>query len=224
MARIAEDLGLLLLDNASARPALDGRVLSAAVLLDLAHACRIRPTVDGEPMDTGQLVALIGPEPTDPVVVPALEMLLRRPMSPAAAIAKLRRRTPGAVFSQLERDGHIRRIRLQGNSLNGFKRVYAWPLVERARVDDLRATIMAALFDDQRPDPATATVISLLYTVGGLGAVLSLNDRGWGWVLNRAGDIASGSWVGEGEPELAEVNLAVTTAAIRQALAARNGG
>jgi hypothetical protein len=32
-------------------------------------------------------------------------------------------------------------------------------------------------------------VISLLYTVDGLGAVLSLNDRGWEWVLSRAGDI-----------------------------------
>jgi Golgi phosphoprotein 3 (GPP34) len=227
MARIAEDLALLLLDNASARPALDARVLAAAVLLDLAHACRIRPTVDGEPVEAGRLVALIGPEPTDPVVAPALQLLLRRPMSPTVLIAKLRRQTTDVVFSQLERDGHIRRVRLQGNSFSGVKRlrrVYAWPLLDRTRVDQIRATIMAALFDDQRPDPATASVISLLYTVEGLGAVLSLNDRGWEWVLDRAADIASGSWVGEAEPELAEVNLAVTTAAIRQALASRNGG
>ena len=89
MARIAQDLGLLLLDNASAQPALDrtrhGRVLSAAVLLDLAYACRIRPAVDNEPVEAGRLVALIGPEPTDPVVAPALQMLRRRPMSPAAS-------------------------------------------------------------------------------------------------------------------------------------------
>jgi hypothetical protein len=47
MAQIAEDLFLLLLDNASAQPGLDHprreKVLSAAALLDLAHACRIRP-------------------------------------------------------------------------------------------------------------------------------------------------------------------------------------
>lgn len=48
--------------------------------------------------------------------------------------------------------------------------------------------------------------------------MFSLNDRGWQWVRNRAGEIASSSWVNESEPELAEVNLAVTTAAIRQAL------
>jgi hypothetical protein len=93
MARIAEDLLLLLLDNASAQPGLDRarreRVLSAAVLLDLAHACRIRPAVDSEPVEAGRLVVLSGPDPDDPVMAPALSLLLRRPISPAAAIAKL---------------------------------------------------------------------------------------------------------------------------------------
>jgi Golgi phosphoprotein 3 (GPP34) len=224
MARIAEDLALLLLDNASAQPALDrarhGRVLSAAVLLDLAYACRIRPAVDSEPVEAGRLIALIGPELTDPVVAPALQLLLRHPLSPAAAIAKLRRQTTGLVMSQLEHAGHIHRVRLQGN---GFKRVYAWPLLDRTRVDGIRATLMSVLLDHSSPDPAMAALIAVLNTVDGLGAVLSLNERAWECALSRAGDIASGSWVRESEPELAEVNLAVTTAAIRQALAPRSG-
>jgi hypothetical protein len=230
MARIAEDLALLLLDNASAQPALDrarhGRVLSAAVLLDLAYACRIRPAVDYEPVEAGQLVALIGPEPMDPVVTPALQMLLHRPMSPAAAIAKLRRQTTGVVLSQLEHAGHVHRVRLQGNGFNGFngfKRVYAWPLLDRTRVDEIRTTLMSVLLEHGSPDPAMAALIALLHTVDGLRPVLSLNERTWEWVLSRAGDIASGSWVRESEPELAEVNLAVTTAVIRQALAPRGG-
>jgi Golgi phosphoprotein 3 (GPP34) len=224
MARIAEDLALLLLDNASAQPALDRgrheRLLSAAVLLELAYACRIRPALDDEPVQSGQLIALIGPEPTDPVIAPALRMLQRRPMSPAAAIAKLRRETTGIVLSQLQDGGHIHRVRLQNNGVKGFKRVYAWPLLDRTRVDEIRATLMSVLLEHSSPDPAMAAMIALLYTVDGLRAVLSLNDRAWEWALNRAGDIASGSWVSESEPELAEVNLAVTTAAIRPALAA----
>lgn len=224
MARIAEDLALLLLDNASAQSALDRtrheRVLSAAVLLDLAYACRIRPAVDSEPVQAGQLVALIGPEPTDPVVTPALQLLLRRPMSPAAAIAKLRRQTSGVVLSRLEDGGHIHRVRLQGTT---FKRVYAWPLLDRTRVDGIRTTLMSVLLEHRRPDPSMAALIALLHTVDGLRAVLSLNERVWEWVLQRAGDIASGSWMRESEPELAEVNLAVTTAVIRAALAPRNG-
>lgn len=219
MARIAEDLLLLLLDNASAQPRLDRacreRVLTAATLLDLAHACRIRPAVDSEPVEAGRLVVLSGPDPGDPVLAPALQLLGRKPMSPATAISKLRRVTPGALLAQLEYIGQIRQVRLQGN---GFKRSYAWPLIDRTRVAQTRAALIGALFDDDNPDPATATIISLLHTVDGLGAVFSLNDRGWEWVRSRAGDIASGGWVGESEPELAEVNLAVTTAAIRHAL------
>ena len=219
MARIAEDLLLLLLDNASARPALDracrGRLLSAAVLLDLAHACRIRPAVDGEPVETGRLLVLNGPDPVDPVMAPALNLLLRRPISPAVAIAKLRRGVPPTLLWQLERSGQIQQVRLQAE---GLKRPRAWPLVDRSRVTQIRAAMMSALFDDSRPDPATASIISLLYTVDGLGAVLSLNDRGWEWVLSRAGDIASGTWVRDSEPELPEVNLAVTIAAVRRAL------
>lgn len=219
MARIAEDLLLLLLDNASAQPGLDRarreRVLTAAALLDLAHACRIRPAVDRESVEAGRLVVLSGPAPNDPVLEPALRLLLRRPISPATAIAKLRRETCAALFAQLEREGQIQRVRLQGN---GFKRNYAWPLIDRTRVSRARATLMSVLLDDDDPDPTTAAIISLLHTVDGLGAVLSLNDRGWEWARSRAGDIASGDWVSDSEPELAEVNLAVTTAAIRQAL------
>lgn len=221
MARIAEDLLLLLLDNASAQPGLERgcreRVLTAAALLDLAHACRIRPAVDSEPVEAGRLVVLSGPNPADPVLEPALQLLLRRPMSPAHAIAKLRRETPAAVLAQLERIGQIRQVRLQGN---GFRRTYAWPLLDRTRVAHARAALMNALFEEHNPDPTTATIISLLHMVDGLGAVFSLNERGWEWVRGRAADIASGSWVSESEPDLPEVNLAVTLAAIRPALVA----
>jgi hypothetical protein len=233
MARIAEDLALLLLDNASAQPALERarhqRVLAAAVLLDLAYACRIRPTVDDEPVQAGQLVALIGPQPTDPVVMPALQMLLRRPMSPATAIEKLRRQTTGVVLSQLEHHGHIHRVRLQGNGFTGFqgftgfKRVYAWPMLDRTRADEIRTKLMSVLLEHRSPDPAMAALIALLHTVDGLRAVLSLNERAWEWALSRAGDIAIGGWVRESEPELAVVNLAVTAAVIRPALTPRNG-
>ncbi len=222
MARIAEDLLLLLLDNASAQPGLDrprrDQVLTAAVLLDLAHACRIRPAVDSEPVEAGRLVVLSGPDPGDPVLAPALQLLLRRPVSPATAIAKLRRETSAAVFAQLERSGQVKQIRLPAK---GFKAPCAWLLTDRGRVVEVRAALKSALFDQQRPDPETATIISLLHAVNGLGAIFSLSARGWDWVNDRSGDIASGSWLSESEPGLAEVNLAVTTAAIRQALSER---
>jgi hypothetical protein len=219
MAQIAEDLFLLLLDNASARPGLDRarreRVLSAAVLLDLAYACRIRPAVAGESVELGRLVALVGPEPVDPVVEPALRMLLREPLTPAAAVAKLRPSTENNLIHHLERTGQIRRIRLRGKR---FSKPDAWPLNDRTRVTQARSALLSALFDRRSPQPATAAIISVLHAVDGLGALLSLNDRGWAWVHDRASEIATGSWVDESDYALPAVNLAVTTSAVRPAL------
>lgn len=220
MAQIAEDLFLLLLDNASAQPALERqrleRVLSAGVLLDLALACRIRPATVGEPVEPGKLVALHVPGAVDPVAEPAFQLLLRRPLRPVAAVKKLSRHTEEILIDHLEYTGQIRRIRLQSKR---FTHPYALPLTNRERVGNARAALLSALFDRTPPAPPTAAIISLLHAVDGLGALLSLNDRGWRWVHARAGEIASGSWIDEYPTALPEFNLAVTASAVRPALA-----
>lgn len=220
MAQIAEDLLLLLLDNASAQPALERqrreRVLAAAVLLDLAHACRIRPAVAEEGVEPGRLIALSVPGALDPVAEPALRLLERRPLRPATAVKKLSKHTENNLTHHLEQTGQIRRIRLQSNR---FSHPYAWPLTNRGRVGQVRSALLAALFERRPPTPCTAAVITLLHAVDGFGALLSLNDRGWRWVHARAGEIASGSWVDEYPTALPEVNLAVTASAVRSTLA-----
>jgi hypothetical protein len=220
MAQIAEDLFLLLLDNASAQPGLDHgrreRVLTGAVLLDLAYACRIRPAMPSEPVETGRLVALSVPGPMDPVVAPAFELLQRRPLRPATAVKRLSKHTEQNLANYLEYMGQIRRVRLNSKR---FGHPYAWPLTNRDRVAHARSALLASLFDRRPPAPPTAAIISLLHAVDGLGALLSLNDRGWRWVHGRAGEIAMGSWVDEYPTALPEVNLAITASAVRGALA-----
>jgi hypothetical protein len=219
MAQIAEDLLLLLLDNASAQPALERhrreRVLAAAVLLDLAHACRIRPAIAEDTVEPGRLIALSVPGAMDPVVEPAFRLLLRRPLRPSTAVKRLAKHTEDQLTQHLEQTGQIRRIRLQSKR---FTHRYAWPLTNRGRVGQARSALLAALFDRRPPTPSTAAIISLLHAADGLGALLSLNDRGWRWVHARAGEIASGSWVDEYPTALPEVNLAVTASAVRPAL------
>ena len=219
MAQIAEDLFLLLLDNADAQPGLDRsrreRVLSAAVLLDLALLCRVRPTMNGEPIRPGRLVALTGPLPLDPIMDPAFALLARRPLSPNAAVSKMRRHIQENIAQHLEHTGQIRRVRLQSKRLH---HPYAWPVTNRERVTQARAALLSALFDREPPTPSTAAIVSLLHAVDGLGTLISLNDRGWRWVHMRAGEIASGSWVDEYETALPEMNLAVTASAMRPAL------
>lgn len=219
MAQIAEDLFLLLLDNADSQPGLDrsrrGRVLSGAVLLDLALLCRVRPTINGEAVAPGRLVALAGPMPLDPIMDPAFELLARRPLTPAAAVSKMRRGVQDNIAGFLERTGQIRRVQLHGKRFGHA----SWPVVNRDRVTQARAALLSALFDREPPTPPTAAIISLLHAVDGLGALLSLNDRGWRWVHMRASEIAGGGWVDEYETALPEMNLAVTASAVRAALA-----
>ena len=219
MAQIAEDLLLLLLDNASGNPALERdrceRVLAGAVLLDLAYACRIRPAVPGERIETGRLVALTGGGPLDPAVEPAFQLLQQRPLRPSSAVAKLRKNAQEHLVLHLERMGQLGHLPL---SARRFSDVAAWPLTNRERVADGRAALLSALFDRRPPTPSTAAIVSLLHAVDGLGALLSLNDRGWRWVHARATEISSGSWVDESPTALPEVNLAVTASALRSAL------
>src|SRR5512144_140376 len=219
MAQIAEDLLLLLLDNASNRPALDRdrreKMLAAAVLLDLALACRIRPALDNEPAAPGRLVLLTGPDLADPILDPAIRRLQGRPLKPQAAVAKVRRGVEPALLGQLEQGGFIRPIQLRGN-----KSPRVWTMPDRSRVDRARSALLGALFELRNPAPTTAAIISLLHAADGLGALLSLNDRGWQWVDSRAADIAAGCWVHETSAEgLPQVNLAVTASAVKAALA-----
>jgi hypothetical protein len=173
--------------------------------------------MNGEPVAAGRLVALAGPMPLDPIMDPAFEMLARRPLTPAAAVSKLRRGVQDNIAGFLEHTGQIRRVQLQGKKFSHHPS--SWPVVNRERVAQARGELLSALFDREPPTPPTAAIVSLLHAVDGLGALLSLNDRGWRWVHMRASEIASGSWIDEYETALPEMNLAVTASAMRQALA-----
>ena len=214
MARIAEDLLLLLLDNPAAQPRLDRsrltRMLAAALILDLAYDCRVRPSLPEDPLPPGHLVALAGPVPTDPAVRPALAMLTQGPITPAAAIAKLRKHAEDDVLDQLLRTGQIHQVGLSTHRLR--RNTYAWPVKNRTRVDAIHAAVEAAVSGRHRPDAVTAAIIALLHRGGDLAAALSLNDE----QARGAGEIAGGPWP-DGS-NTAEVNLAMTAAAVLPAL------
>lgn len=218
MAPIAEDLLLLLLDNPEAQPRLAGdrlgRVLAGALILDLAQDCRVRPTQPADPVPTGRLIALAGAVPTDPTVRPALAVLQQQPLTAESAVAALRKRAEDDVLDQLLRTGQIHQIALTQHRLR--RNHYRWPIKNRARVAVTRAEVLGALFEDRRPAPVVAAVISLLHAVGGMGAVFDLNDEGVRAVAARANEIANGDWVNSSDT--AEVNLELTAAAVLPAL------
>lgn len=219
MARIAEDLLLLLLDNESAQPRLRrtqlGRVLAAALLLDLAYGCRVRPAVPSDAVAPGHLVALAGPVPMDPAVRPALAVIEQGAPTPAAALRTLRKRAEDDVVDQLLRTGAVHQIQLSSHRLR--RNTYAWPMRDRERADRVRAAITSALAHGQRPDVITSAIIALLHTVGGLQAALNLHDDDARRASQRAEEITFGGWA-DGSGTAAEINLAVTAASVLPAL------
>jgi hypothetical protein len=222
MARIAEDVLLLLLGNPEEQPRLErgplGRVLAAALILDLALDCRVRPTLPSEPLPAGRLVALAGPVPLDPSVRPTLAVLEQRPITAAAAVGALRKHALDTVLDQLLRTGQIHQVQLSSHKLR--RNHYRWPVKNRGRAAVLRSEVIGALFERRTPPPVNAAVICLLNAVSALQAVLELNDAGARVVDERSREIAVGDWADESAT--AEVNLALTLAEVLPAVRARH--
>lgn len=218
MARIAEDLLLLLLDNPEEQPDLEpaplGRLLAGALILDLAFERRVRPALPEDSLPAGSLVALAGPVPLDPTVRPALGFLSRQPTSPVDAIAGLRKAAEDQVLDQLLRTGQIHQVQLTANRLR--RNHYRWPLKNRGRVAVARSELLGAIFEQRRPTPVTAAIIGLLHGAAAFGAVFSLNDDGVRFVADRAREIIDGGWVDSSDS--AEVNLSVTLPEVLAAL------
>jgi hypothetical protein len=76
--------------------------------------------------------------------------------------------------------------------------------------------VLAALFDQRSPGPVSAAIIALLHAVNGLGEGLGLNAAGTQRAGARAHELADGRWADPANT--AEVNLAVTAAAVLPAL------
>lgn len=218
MARIAEDILLLLLDNHEEQPQLDrgplGRLLAGALIADLALDCRVRPSLPDEPLPAGHLAALAGPVPLDPAVRPALALLQQRPLTPGDAIADLRKRSEDDVLDHLLRTGQLHQIQLTAHRLR--RNDYRWPIKNRSRVAVARSELLGVLFENRPPSPVMAAVICLLHAVHGLRTVMSLNDDGLALVDERAREIAVGGWVDNSDT--AQVNLSLTLGELLPAL------
>ncbi|MGH3722701.1 MAG: GOLPH3/VPS74 family protein [Mycobacterium sp.] len=219
MPQIAEDLLLLLLNNATGRPLLEknrrSKALAAAIVLDLALAQRIRPATQGEPAKAGHLLVLNMPYTGDPVLDRAIDRLRRRPMSPAEAIAKVRRGVDSQMLHRLEMTGHIRAVRT-GNGL--FPEKY-WPVTNIARANAVRQGVTDVLFQDAPPAPRTAAIIAVLHGINGFDAILSLDPVGKQQVSRWSQTIADGGWAAQTRDDRGPaVNLAVTAAVVSAAL------
>ncbi|WP_420881252.1 GOLPH3/VPS74 family protein [Rhodococcus sp. (in: high G+C Gram-positive bacteria)] len=219
---IAEDLLLLLLDDESGDPLVDGtrlpRVLAGAVLLELALDGYVTPADEGEDVRKGRLAVRREEVPKDPILARAVDVIAqaRRPMKPEAAIEKLDTEMRAALFERVIERGWIRESR---RKVLGIFPAKTWPPVDESHEREVRHELGGVLVEGLDPAPRAAALISLLSAVDAAAKVFPDTDRKA--IRRRAEDIAQGEWAGAAVRKAVDaINSAVFVAVMVPAVAA----
>ncbi|EOM77819.1 GPP34 family phosphoprotein [Rhodococcus rhodnii] len=214
MTLLAEDLLLLLLDDETGAPLVDGtrmpRVLAGAVLLELALSDVVTPAEDGEDVKKGRLVVRRDP-PDDDVLADAVTTIRERtPMKPRPAIERLAKNLQPTILERLVDAGWVREER--SRVLGVFPRT-RWPEVDGTHERELRTELRAALIDGLDPRERTAALVALLSAVGAAPKVFPDADKKA--LERRAKEIAQGNWAGEAVRKAVEaIDAAVLVAVV----------
>lgn len=219
---IAEDLLLLLLDDDSGQPLVDGtklpRVLAGAVLLELALDGYVTPAEGGEDVKKGRLAVRLDGTPDDPILARTVEVIResRRPMKPEAAIEKLDSEMRAAVFERVIDRGWVREDR---RKILGIFPSKIWPPVDESHERGVRRDLEQVFVDGLDPNPRTAAIISLLSAVDAAAKAFPDADRKA--IRKRAKDIAEEEWAGAAVRKAVDaINSAVFVAVMVPAMTA----
>ena len=211
---IAEDLLLLLVDDATGRFLLDttrlDRALAGALLLELALAERVGPPAAGQRFGR-DVIALVDRRPAgDPLLDAALARLdTPKPPGAARAVSRLVKGTRQALLERLVEAGHVRE---EHRTVLGVFRTSRWPAVRPEHEAEVRRRLQAVLLDGAEPDQRTAALVSLLVAVDAVPKVVAASDRKA--LVRRAKAVADGDWAAVAVRKAVDaVNAAVIAAA-----------
>jgi hypothetical protein len=221
MTLLAEDLLLLLLDDETGKPLVDGsalpRALAGAVLLDLSLDAVVEPADGSGDVKKGRLVLRDRTAPLDPILAHAVAQLRgSKPLKPVAAIEKLGKNLREAVLGRIVERGWVHEAK--GKVLGIFP-TKTWPAVDASHERVVRDRLRSVLVDGATPDSRTAALISLLSAVDAAPALFP--DARKKDVRKRAKEIAKGDWSGEAVRHAVEaVNAAVIAVVVVPSVAA----
>jgi hypothetical protein len=228
MAVLAEDLLLLLLDDDSGRPVVDGTALdyalAGAVLLELAESGRVSPAGSADDAKEGRLLVGDASPTGDGVLDRALDRLnAKDPVKAQRAVELLAKDLRPAVLEQLANRGLVRRE--EHRVLGIFPRT-SWPAADAEWETSVRARLTAVLVGGQAPDAHIGGLVCLLHAINAVHKVVK-GDRKQ--LRARAAEISAGAWTGDAVKKAVEaveaaVMVAVTTATTAEATSGDDGG
>jgi hypothetical protein len=221
---LAADLLLLLMDDDSGKPVVEGTqldlALAGAVMLDLVTAGRLDVSGPGEEVRPGRLVVRDASPVEDAVLDAALQALVgRRPAKPKDALPVLRKGLRPRLLDALVARGILRAE--EGRVLGVFP-THRWPAVDSAHEDRVRAGLVEVLVSGRDPQPREAALVSLLFAVDRVAKVLGDAGAGLGGreLKRRAKAVADGEFAGAAVRQAVQAAQAAVVASVAAVTAA----
>jgi hypothetical protein len=220
---IAEDLLLLVTDDATGKPIVGSteleHALAGGLLLELAMSGRV-DVEKGAGFGRGDRVVVTDASPTgDSVLDDALSRVAEKPRKPDSVVAGLRKGLRARLYERLADQGILRTE--QGRVLGLFPST-RWPAVDSAHERRLRQELHDVLVVGVEPQPRTAAVVSLLHAIKAVPKVVgSREDKKAAQA--RAKAITEGAWAAAAVRKAVDAVNAATVAAVAAAAVATGG-
>jgi hypothetical protein len=221
---LAEDLLLLITDDASGRLAAAGSQVDAGLgganLVELTLLGKVDITGEQDQGKPGRIIVRDPAPPEDDVLDAALETLAARQGSkPSAVIGPLGKNLRPVLYERLAAAGVLRAGR--GRALGIFP-TRTWPTQDPGHEAEVRQLVTQALVQPGEPDERTAALIALLHALKCEHKVVDpkpyqLSRRE---LRARAAEVAQGNWASEAVRKAIDEMMAAVAAAVAASAAA----
>jgi hypothetical protein len=216
---LAEDVLLLLIDDASGKAVVDKThldlALAGGLLLDLATLGRVDVTGAGEPVKAGRLVVREDSPTDDEVLDEGLRRVgSLRPMKPYRVLPKLAKGLREELLGRMVGRGILRP---QEGRILGIFPSHTWPALDSSHEREVRAGLHDVLVVGRGPSPREAALISLLQAIGQVPKVLGDVGVPARELRRRAKEVANGGFVDDAVRRAVAEISAATSAAISAA-------
>jgi hypothetical protein len=221
---LAEDLLLLITDDASGRLAAAGSQVDAGLgganLVELTLLGKVDITGEQDQGKPGRIIVRDPAPPEDDVLDAALETLAARQGSkPSAVIGPLGKNLRPVLYERLAAAGVLRAGR--GRALGIFP-TRTWPTQDPGHEAEVRQLVTQALVQPGEPDERTAALIALLHALRCEHKVVNpkpyqLSRRE---LRARAAEVAQGNWASEAVRKAIDEMMAAVAAAAAASAAA----
>ena len=214
---IAEDLLLLVTDDASGRLCASGDKVDAGLaganLIELTLMRKADLSGEGDEGKPGRIIVR-DPSPTgDQVLDAALELLVAHQGSkPSAVIRPLSKDLRRTLYERLAGSG-VRRAE-RGRILGVFP-TRRWPAHDAAHEAEACRMVTQALVQQTAPDTRTTALIALVHALGCEHTIVDPRPYGLSkrQIRERAAQIAEGNWASEAVRKVIEEMIAAVVAA-----------